>query len=156
MSVYLPSLIIHIDTIHFQLHQPLKNTTGALPFMLYNHIIHIRLSFSHYIDSHSDRIVQHQRRTSGIVKTLRCDTVRMVSIKEPDSVPICVWADVSYLILWPPPSTSPLCLFSSPAEDSLSSCWGPLQFRFMEIPPNRKLLSQDDRQRWWGVHHSFW
>lgn len=45
-------------------------------------------------------------------------------------------------------SDTPFCLFGSPAEDSLSSHTGPLQFRFMEMFPNRKLLSQDDRQPW--------
>lgn len=34
----------------------------------------------------------------------------------------------------------------SPAEDSHCSRRSPLEFRFMEMPPNRKLLSQDDRQ----------
>lgn len=42
---------------------------------------------------------------------------------------------------------SRLCLFPPSAEDYLLSRRGPLQFRFMEMPPNRKLLRQDDRQQ---------
>lgn len=54
-------------------------------------------SLHHHVIYQSDRTVQHC--VLGIVKALGFDKMCMVSLKEPDSVPICVWAEVSCLIL---------------------------------------------------------
>lgn len=110
---------------------------------------HIQLSIYYYIDSQSDstgNMLQGQLRLSDLIKCVWCQSKSLIRFQ---SVSELRWAIWSCGLHWLPA----LFVFFARRGFTLFSLRPFLQFRFMEIPPNRKLLFQDDRQRWWGVRH---
>lgn len=111
MCLYPLSLIIHVNMTHFQIHQPLKHTTGAFSF----HVSipqHMAFIIALYWRISKDR--QHRQRAWGIVKALPFDQIFMPSIKKPDSVTICVWAQVTHSILWTRVTSRSVCFLRPP------------------------------------------
>lgn len=115
MSAYLLLLIIHIDIIRCQIHQPLKlhHTTGSLPFMLHSCIPPHTAAFmtpllTFKVTGSSkcsiENALQEQLRPSDLIKNLR--GVNQTSLIQSQS---CVRAEVSRLLPWPPVTSCCVC-----------------------------------------------
>lgn len=80
------------------------------------------------------------------MKSVRRQSNSLIVLQSPCEMRWGIW---SRGLLWHPALFVFFAHWGFPSSPPLPR--PPLQFRFMEMPPNRKLLSQDDRQRWWDV-----